>query len=162
MEQTVCALCGVNVAIGEMHNLCNGKILKICGECCDKIWGDDEDPEKEVKPMNVDIVRQLNEIPPTWIVEQLARVYGEEIWDKTRFRNLTARGFSLGHPEEKGVVELVCYFCNKPSLMFEQEPEEIRQVEIVRKHFRNRISREVHVFWIGQCEGCGTIYWGQE
>jgi len=54
MEQTVCALCGVNVAIGEMHNLCNGKILKICGECCDKIWGDDEDPEKEVKPMNVD------------------------------------------------------------------------------------------------------------
>ena len=113
--------------------------------------------------MNVDIARQLNEIPPTWVVEQLARTYGEEIWDRTLFMNIGVRGVSF-YPDEK-VVVLVCAFCNKHYLEAEPEPgqlEKMPKVEVARRHFRNRINHEVHVFWVGQCEGCGTIYWGQE
>lgn len=109
---------------------------------------------KDVRFMNVDVMRQLNEIPPTWIVEQLEAVYGKEIWDNGVFVKLDTAGIKVPEKIEQSTTrEFFWTKCSCHHDFFRAA------VMISKRHFRDNKTSKMFDFWFGRCENCGKFYW---
>ena len=100
--------------------------------------------------------RQLNELPPEYIVEMAAQIYGKTAWDVAWIKVNVPSGI-----DPPAFVFCSCRHVADPSdLTFEDlvNPERRIYSELRVYRIRNHMGKRLDL-WIGKCHNCSLIYW---